>query len=157
MAREDVYNGVAGAFSMYGGLLKDVAQEIGMESALTLHAKQGVHFGAQVAGAIHAGLGGGELTIEAVTEVISGLTDGFGMDPEVEMTPSSVAFTHANCPIYDGLKMAGWEHDDIEAACNCMAGAEIEEITKAFPQLSGGLAFRASAEEPCVESFSLET
>ncbi|MCK5651494.1 MAG: hypothetical protein KAJ42_08965 [Gemmatimonadetes bacterium] len=156
MAREDVYNGVVGSFSMYGGLLKDVADAIGMESALALHAKQGVHFGAQVAGAIQARLGGGELNIEAVTEVISGLTEGFGMNPEVEMTPTSVAFTHANCPIYDGLKMAGWEHDDIEAACNCMAGAEVEEITKAFPRLSGGLVFRATAEDPCVEGFSLD-
>ncbi len=157
MAREDVYNGVASSFSMYGGLLKDVAQEIGMENALALHTKQGVHFGAQVAGAIQARLGGGELNIEAVTEVMSGLIEGFGMNPEVEMTPTSVTFTHANCPIYDGLKMAGWEHDDIEAACNCMAGAEMEEITKAFPQLSGGLVFRATAEEPCVEKFSIGT
>jgi len=156
MSREDVYSAVVGSFSMYGGLLKDVAQEIGMEKALALHTKQGVHFGAQVAGAIQARLGGGELNIEAVTEVMSGLTGGFGMNPEVEVTPTSVAFAHTDCPIYDGLKMAGWEHDDIEAACTCMAGAEVEEIAKAFPQLSGEVVFRATAEAPCVERFSLE-
>lgn len=155
MTREDVYNGVAGSFSMYGGLLKDVAQEIGMENALALHAKQGTHFGAMIAAGIQERLGGEELNIEAVTEVMSAMADGFGLTPEVEVTPTSVTFAHTNCPIYDGLKTAGWEHDEIEAACNCMAGAEAEEMARVFPQLSADLIFCANADEPCVEKFSI--
>ena len=156
MSREDVYNAVVGSSSTYGGLLRGVADAIGMEGAMALHGKQGTHFGTQVAGAIQAHLGGAEVNIEAVTKIMTGMTDGFGMHPDVEMTPTSVSFSHVNCPIYDGMKMAGWEHHEIEEACTCMAGAEVEEITKAFPQLSGEVAFRATPEAPCVERFSLE-
>jgi hypothetical protein len=156
MATEDVFNAATGAFSMYGGLLKDVAEEIGMEGALRLHAKQGENFGVMLAGMLQDRLGNDELNIRTVRAVFSNVGEGMGMAGEVEETPTKVSFLHLKCPVYEGLKMAGWDHEDIGTACNCMADAELAELTKAYSQLTGCVKFRSRPDEPCVEEFSLE-
>jgi hypothetical protein len=141
---------------MYGGLLKDVAGELGMDRALELHAKQGENFGTALAGMLRDRQGDGDLKIENLTAVFSEAGEGFGLSPDVEETPTKVSFTHHACPIYNGLKMAGWTHEEIKAACEGMAGKEIAALKEAFPQLSGCVEFRSTPEDPCVEEFSLE-
>ncbi len=155
MASEDAFNAAMSSFSMYGGLLKDVAAEFGMDRALDLHAKQGETFGTGLAGMLRDHQGDGHLKIETLTAVFSEVGEGFGLSPEVEETPTKVSFTHHRCPIYDGLKMAGWNHEEIKAACEGMVGSEIAALKEAYPQLSGCVTFRASSDEPCVEEFSL--
>ena len=49
MGSEVAFNAAKSVYSMYGALLKDVAQEFGMEHAVGLHARRGVDFGAMVA------------------------------------------------------------------------------------------------------------
>lgn len=155
MAREDAFNAVVGSFSMYGALLKDVAEDVGMDRALEFHAKQGDSFGAQLSGMLKARQGDSELSIQHLTEVFSEVVEGFGMTPDIEATPTDVEFIHHKCPIYDGLKMAGWTHDEIKAACEGMGGREIATLQEANPRLSGHLTFRPTAEEPCVEAWTL--
>ncbi len=155
MASEDAFNAVVGSFSMYGALLKDVAAEIGMERALELHAKQGENFGAMLNGMLKERQGDTDLKVETLTAVFSEVGEGFGLSPEIEETQTKVSFTHHQCPIYEGLKMAGWAHEEIKAACEGMAGGEIAALKEAYPQLSGGVTFRATPDEPCVEEFSL--
>ena len=67
-----------------------------------------------------------------------------------------MVFTHHACPIYDGLKMAGWAHEEIKLACEGMGQCEIDTMTGAFPELSGSVSFRSTPDAPCVEEFSVE-
>ena len=99
--------------------------------------------------------GDSDLSVQNLTQVFSEVGQGFGLSPEVEETPTKVSFTHHVCPIHDGLKMAGWTHEEIKAACEAMAGSEIAALKEAYPQLSGCVTFRATPDEPCVEEFSL--
>lgn len=155
MAREDAYNAAAAAFSMYGSLLKDVAEELGADRALRFHAKQGDNFGTMLSGMLKERLGDADPDVATVRKVVSEAGGGFGFDPEIQETDTSVSFTYPACPIYDGLKMAGWTHEEIREACHKTVEREMAVLRESYPGLSGGLAFRPTPDSPCVESFSL--
>jgi hypothetical protein len=156
MAREDAFDAAKAAFGMYGGFLKDVAQEIGMEKALALYAKQGQPFGAMMAGMTKEQLGDKEFDVKTFASVLSGGYQMIGLAYEIEENPASLKITVSQCPIYEGLKSAGLEDKTIELLCSGMSAAEFAEEKKVFPQLSMCLKFRSAPEQPCVEEYALE-
>lgn len=157
MASEEVFKTAAGAFGMYGGLLRSIADEYGMAKALEMHAKQGAAFGAMLAGMIKERLGDKPLDMEVFASVMTEVAETVGLVSEIEHTPTSVTFHNHKCPIYDGLKMAGWGDEAIKNACSHMAAAEAAALREAFPQLKGSLEFRPAPDQPCVEGFTLGT
>jgi hypothetical protein len=156
MGSEAAFNAAKGAFSMYGALLKDVAQDIGMEKALALHARRGEDFGAMTAGMIRDALGDDEFNMQAVASVLSGAAKEMGLVAEIEATPNSATMKISQCPIYEGCKVAGWSHEEIGTMCKRLAAAEASEIKKTYPQLSACVTFRSASDESCVEEFVWE-
>jgi len=156
MGSEVAFNASKGAYSMYGALLKDVAQDIGMEEALALHTRRGVDFGAMTAGMIKDELGDKDFNMQAVASVLSGIVEEVGLIAEVEATPTSAKMETFKCPIYEGLKMAGWSHEEVGTLCNRMVAAEATELKKTYPQLSLSSTFRSAPDKSCVEEFLWE-
>jgi hypothetical protein len=156
MGSEVAFNAAKGAYGTYGALLKDIAQEVGMERALALHARRGEGYGAMVAGMIKDELGDEEFNMQALASVLSGITEEGGLIAKVEGTQTSATCEVFECPLYEGLKMAGWSHEDIEKTCNCFGAAERNELQKSYPQLSASLKFRSAPDQSCVEEFLWE-
>jgi len=156
MAKEDSFNAAMSACSMYGGLFKDVAQELGMEKALVLHTKQGEIFGSHFASTLKEQIGNKELDVKNFGSFMRGALDGFGLTYESEETPTSILFKNYRCPFYEGFKMAGIDHDTISSMCNRMAPAEYAEINKLFPKFQAQAKFRTSPNSYCTEEFMIK-
>jgi hypothetical protein len=154
MPDENVYRAAAAAFSLYGGFFKDVVQETSLERAVSLHAKQGEAFDAMLVGMIRERLGGKELDLRTFACARAEALEVLGMTAQVEEAPGSVTIGVQNCPLYDGLRMAGVEHDTIEAMCRRGVDLGYAKLAEAFPRLSGCLKFRAAPDQPCVEEFA---
>ena len=156
MAREDAFNGAKSACAMLGGFLKDVEQEIGMEKALLLYGRQGEPLGSMLAGITKQQLGDKEFDFKTFAAVLSGAYQMFGLTYEIEENATSTKVRVFQCPIYEGFKEAGLDHQTTEALCNRMAAVEYAELKKVIPQLCGSLKFRSAPDQPCVEEFVLE-
>jgi hypothetical protein len=155
MSKKDVFNAAKGSFAFYGGFFKDVAQELGPDKAVALHANQGKPFGAAVAGMLKDELGRKKLNLAAWESVYAKACREFGITAEFEKKRSTLKAKVGHCPIYEGCISAGLDHKTIEAMCSQMAALEYEEVKKLYPQFSGCLKFRATPDESCVEEFVL--
>jgi hypothetical protein len=156
MSREAIFAATKGTFALFGGFLKDVAREIGMEKALDLYANQGETFGAMFKAMIGEELGEKELDTPTMAAVLSKAAEGFGMTVEIEESPTSVRMESFQCPIYDGFKEAGLDQETIETACSRLVVVEQAELKKAYPQLSMCVKVRSAPDEPCIEEYIIE-
>lgn len=154
MSKEEIFNASADAYSLLGGFLKDVAQEIGMDKTLALFA--GETFGSMLAGMMKEKLGDKDLDTATIAAVLSDATDSIGSTVKIEESTKSVRTEIAKCPIYHGFKEAGLDHKTIESTCNCMADGMLAEMRKSYPQLSWSVKFRSAPDQPCIEEYTIE-
>jgi hypothetical protein len=155
MQKEDAFNATKVMSTLYGGFFKEVAKEIGREKALALQAKQGEAFGDMMAGMLRAQVADKGLNIKTLSSVVSAAPAVFGMTPEVEEAATSFKLHSHQCPMYDGWKEAGLDHETIGSMCRALAATEYAALTKAFPQVSARLEFRSAPDRACVEEYSL--
>ena len=157
IAREATFNAAKAAYSAYGGLLKDVAQEMGMEKAVALHARRVQAFYVALAGMIRDRLGGNEFDLNTFSSALKDVNNTFfGCIFEIEENPGSLTCNYLQCPIYDGFRSAGLDHQAIELICTGGESSGLAEFKKALPQVSGSLRFRAAPDQSCVQEFVLE-
>ena len=155
MQKEEAFGATKVMSMLYGGFFKDVAKEVGSEKALALHAHQGEAFGHMLAGMLQAQAADKGLTITTLSSVVSEAPAIFGMTPEVEEAGTSVKLYTHQCPMYEGWKEAGLDHETIGSLCRAMAAAEYAALTKAIPQVSARLEFRSAPDKACVEHYTL--
>ena len=155
MQKEEAFGATKVMSMLYGGFFKDVAKEVGSEKAVALHAHQGEAFGHVLAGMLQAQAAEKGLTITTLSSVLSAAPAVFGMTPEVEDTAPSVTLHSHQCPMYDGFRDAGLDHETIGSMCRAMAAAEYAALTKAVPQVSARVEFRSAPDKACVEHYSL--
>ena len=76
-----------------------------------------------------------------------------GMTARVEEAPGTVTIGARNCPLYDGLRMAGVEHATIGAMRRRGVGLGYARLAEALPRLSGRLSPNpaVAAETSCHE------
>jgi hypothetical protein len=156
MAREDAFNAAKATSAILGGFFKNVANEIGLQKAVSLCAKPGEAFGAMMAGTVRERLGDKEFDMKTFASVVSGFFETCGYTYELEDTPTSIRARCFQCPFYEGYKSAGLDDQTIEAVCSRFVAAEDAGWKKVFPQLSGRLKFRSAPDQPCIEEFELE-
>jgi len=143
------------SFWMYGGVLKDLIEEIGMEKTVAIHAKRGKEFGAQLASGIKNELGSKKINLAAWQSYYAKALDAIGIKPAFDKKRSVLKTSVHQCPVYEGLMNAGLDHDTIGKMCTQMSVLEYEELKKNFPAMSVCLKFRSTPEEPCVENFTI--
>ena len=153
MSPKASYKAASASFGLYGGLFKDITQEVGFEKAAAMHANRGKEFGAQVAAMMKQELGGKKLTLNGLESMYSKILEQMGIKPEIAKKRSTLISTVHQCPVYEGLKNAGLDHNAIEKMCTQMSLAEYEQLKDSFPMLSICLKFRSTPDEPCVEEF----
>ena len=155
MSKKDTFNATKQAMTLYAGMFQDVAQEVGLEKALKLHAKQGTAMGAGVAEILKAELGRKKLNLAALESMTTKAAGSFGITPRFEKKKGVLKAFHGRCPVYEACLSVGLDPQVIERMCQQMAALEYDEIKKSFPQFSGCVKVRSMADEPCIEEFAV--
>jgi len=108
MAREDAFNAAKATSTLLGGFFKDVANEIGLEKALSLYAKHGEVLGAMMARAVKERLGDKEFDMKTLASVASGFSQICGFTYELEETPTSIKVKSSSALSTKDSKTQGW-------------------------------------------------
>jgi hypothetical protein len=156
MAKEHAYQAAMSAMSLYGGLFKTIADDVGLDKALEYHGKQGEPFGIMIGETMKQQLGDKAPTTEAIKSVTQPSMESFGFETEFEMSPTELSVKVIRCPFYDGYKMAGLDHETIGKMCSALSSGEFAKLKEYYPNISGSVKFRDSAEGYCLEKFILK-
>ena len=156
MGDQGMFEGIKTGASMYAGLYRGVAGEIGSAKALALHEKQCEAMGAMMGEAMRAQLAGKELTPHALAEVVGPLESSFGLSPMIEETPNGIIVRHKVCPFYDGYHEGGLDHAAIGSMCDAATAAQVSAMDTLLPQVSMRVEFRKTADDVCVEVYELK-
>jgi hypothetical protein len=155
MATTDTLHGATNAFTFYFAYLNGVAQEIGMEQAITLDAQVSEMMGAAQGQAIRdqAGLDDIDLATGAAL-ANAAIEEGLGISSEaLEKSAYRIVSRVGRCPIYEAAQAVGMDNESIEAVCRAGALRYMDTMVKQWnPNLSYRLReFRSSADGHCIE------
>jgi hypothetical protein len=153
MSKKSAFNAASMLIGSYGGFIKDVSQEIGLEKAVALYTNQGKQNGAAYAAMLKNELGSKKFNLGAWELTYTKLLQMLGITPDSKRKGSTLTFNVVRCPIYEGFRSAGLDHKTIEMMCNQIWASEYSELKKAYPMLSSYLKFRSAPDEPCIEEF----
>ncbi len=98
----------------------------------------------------------GGFTPENMAKLIDGAYLPMGLvNIENKVTPTSLVMTNGKCPIYEGLKMAGFDDAFIGKQCEMREAAVHAKISEAFPEVTVNFT-RNKPDGPCVTVFKVE-
>jgi hypothetical protein len=154
LGMEDVFNGAKSAMTFYDAYLKTVAEEIGMDRAVSLHTKMFETMGAMQGTMIKEQAGTEEIDTKAALSLAKSVPESLGISMEVlEENPQSVVFKVSKCPIYEAAQMMGVDAETIETLCRSGPVRFMDAVTKQLnPNYSYQLQrFRSGADDFCEE------
>ena len=154
MGMEDVFNGAKSAMTFYGAYLKTVADDIGMDKALSLHTKMFETMGTMQGEMAKEKSGPKEIDTKAAFSLAKSAPESLGIGVEVvEESPQSIALKVGKCPIYESAQMMGMDAETIETMCRSGPIRFLDAMTKQLnPNLSYKLQrFRSGADDFCEE------
>lgn len=155
MAQQEVYDAVKESFTILGGFFTEVSQDVGPERATEMYGRvfdgMGELFGTMAA----KHRGDADISGKVAAE-LEQLYPAFGIDPEMEISPTRILVHSHACPIYDGYRAAGLDHDTIEAMCRSSVACEAAAFRRIVPDGNMSLAkFRAAPDDFCTEAIEL--
>ena len=154
MAIEDVFNGAKTALTLFDAYTNTVAQEIGMERAVSLMTKMCENMGAMQGKMMKERAGIKEFDAKAAWSPVKNFKDTLGQNYELaEESPQRVVVRNGRCPIYDAARMLGMEANTIETVCRAgpirLMDAAIKQLN---PNLNARLQkFRSTPDDFCEE------
>ena len=149
------YNSAAMVMGLYGGLLQEVVKEYGFEKALEMHGKIGFTMGVSSGEELKKAAGTKKPNLKLVEEINTQMMNGFGCTFKVTEKANSVKYEISRCPMYDGLKLTGFTHEQVKKFCETMAPKEYEGIKSVLPNVRGSFKFRTKVDGTCVEEFEV--
>lgn len=160
MTEEQVFQATRKVYALYGAFFKAVAQEVGIEKALALHAHAHEEQGIASAKLIKEKMGDARFDIQRLGSVLreSNLSIGIGSEL-VRASASSALFKNSQCPMYDGYRMGGLDNETAEALCQKGAAAKLGTMLKQIdPRITYRLRYyRLKPDETCEEEISYDT
>ncbi len=157
MTEEQVFQATRKVYALYGAFFKVVAQELGMEKALALHAQAHEEQGLASAKLIKAKLGDAPFDIQRLGSILQESNLSIGIQCELARASKSTAlFRNSQCPMYDGYRMGGLDDKMAESLCQKGAAAKLGTMLK---QIAPGITYRLKyyrrkPDEPCDEEIS---
>lgn len=155
---EQAFNATMNMAAMTGAFFNGVAEEVGKERALDLLSESLENLGSTFGKAMKDQMGLDKLDVKTASSIMKGMVETYGLSSEIAEIPDRVQVKNFRCPFYEGLKMAGYEHEAIEAFCTY--GPAV--MTRAFVEKLGPNAtynfkkFRTAPDDFCVEEIVLE-
>ena len=151
-----IYRGVRGTMYLYGGLFMKLVDRVGLEEALAIHAGLQEPYGEGLAKLLSERLKGEELNMEAFREVYIS-TSTSGVENVYEKTAESFKVIGHQCPVYDGLRDAGLDHETIRRMCTEAYNSIMREFCRHYPIFETGLTYRDKADSYCIEWYRLNS
>ena len=155
MAIEDTYNGAASAMTFMNAYIKTVAEEIGMDRAVSLLTRMCESMGAIQGKILKEKAGAEELDAIAAWSLVKSVPEGIGIGAEViKESPKEIVFQTGRCPLYTAGQSLGLDNNAIETMCRNGAARLMDTMTKELnPNLSYELRkFRSGADDFCEEA-----
>jgi hypothetical protein len=140
--------------TIYDAYLKTVAEEIGMDQALSLHAKMFETMGEMQGKMIKEQAGTEEIDTKAALSMAQSAPESLGISMEViEASPQRVSFKVSKCPIYEAAQTLGLDAETIETLCRCGPVRFMDAMIKQLnPDFSYQLQrFRSGPDDFCEE------
>ncbi len=159
MAREEIYQATRKVFALYGAFYNLVAQQMGTEKALYLHAKAHEQMGIVAGKMLRDKLGKEALDLQSLDDILRESNLSIGIQSEVaERNRTSIVFRNFQCPLYDGYRLGGLDDKTAEALCQWGAPAKLgATLTYLNPDTKYNLQhYRRKADEPCEEVIQLK-
>jgi hypothetical protein len=154
MTDEQVFMATRKVYALYGAFFKAVSQEVGLDRALALHAQAHEEQGVASGKLLKEKLGDRELDLRELGSILQQSNLSIGIDSQLSHADaSSVVFSNARCPMYDGYRMGGLDDETAEALCQRGAPAKLGAMLQLLdPGISYRLTrYRSNPEEPCEE------
>lgn len=108
MADEQTFIATRKVFALYAAFFKAVAQEIGVEKALALHASAHAEQGIASAKPILDKIADAPLDIQKLGSILPQSNLSLGIHSDLaQVTASWALFKNSQCPMYDGYRMGG--------------------------------------------------
>jgi hypothetical protein len=154
MAIGDVFNGAKTALTLFDAYINTVAQEIGMERALSLMTKVCENMGATQGKMMKEQSGIKEFDAKAASSLLRTVPEGLGISMEVlEESPKKVVGKVEKCSVYEAAQMLGMDAKTIEAMCRAGSNRFMDAVAK---QLNPNLSFRVTKFRSAPDDFCLE-
>ncbi len=141
--------------TLYGKLFQAYAESTSLEKAVEVHGKIYGPAGEAWAKALKEKLKGKEIPIKIFSEVYRSLST-IGVENEYEAVPNSFKVIGHDCPVYNGLRAAGLDHDTIGLMCIEAGNQIIGEFKKSFPNVEASFRFRNYPEGTCLEEYTIK-
>lgn len=155
MAIEDVFNGAKPAFIFFDAYLNTVAQEIGMERAVSLLTKMCESMGAMRGQILKQQAGVEQADAKKVGALARAVRESLGIATEViEESSQKAVWKCARCPVYEAGQMLGM---DAKRMCRAGTSRFMDAIAKQLNPALGFqvLKYRSSADDFCEEAVVL--
>ena len=155
MAIEDTYNGAASAMTFMNAYIKTVAEEIGMDRAISLLNRMCEAMGAMQGKILKEKAGAEELDIKAAWALVKRVPEGIGIGAEViTESPKEIVVKMGRCPLHSAGQMLGMDNNTIETMCRNGPARLMDTITKELnPNFSYQLRkFRSGKDDFCEEA-----
>jgi hypothetical protein len=159
MVREEIYQAAKKIFALYGAFYNLVAQQIGAEKALYLHAKAHEQLGITAGKMLRDKLGKETPELQSLGDILRESNLSIGIESEVaERNPTSIVFRNVRCSLYDGYRLGGLDDKTAETLCQWGAPAKLgSTLTYLSPDIKYNLQhYRRKPDEPCEEVIQLK-
>ncbi len=153
MSRKDVYNGMVSGVSILGLYFKTTAESLGQNTALEIYEKVGEHFGAGNAQAWKEKFKDRTPTTKELRETLSDMYKGMGFEFKMRAGKYRVTNKISKCPFYNGLALAGLDHETIHSMCMRASRGEERMLTAAYPEYEVFAEPKTSPTGICFEGY----
>jgi hypothetical protein len=155
MGIEDNYNGATAAMTFFDAYMKTVADDIGMDRAVSLLTKMCETLGEMQGQMMKTQTGPEEIDAIAAWNLVKSIPEGIGISSEIVVeSPQEIVFKMGKCPVYAAGQMLGLDSDTIETLCRNGSTRLMHNATR---QLNSNLSyelrkFRSGLNDFCEEA-----
>jgi hypothetical protein len=152
---DEQYKLAVSDMKFYGGLLQEVVKECGWEKALEMQGrhcfKEGISWGQELKKAA----GDKKFDVKLLEATNTEMMTAFGNTFKVSETANSVKYEISRCPQYDGLKAAGFSHEQIRKMCVTMSSKQYEGFKSVLPNIIVSTKPRIKPDGICIEEYGI--
>jgi len=154
MIENAIFEASKKVYGLYGAFFKVVAQEIGIEKALELHANAHREQGLAAGKTLKNRFGEDSFDLEKLGSILKESNISFGIECVLDQSSDCFLFyKNFRCPLYDGYRAGGLDNQTAEALCQKGASAKLGNMLSYMnPNLVYNLKhYRSEPHEPCIE------
>ncbi len=157
MNDERVFLAAQKSYALYAAFFRAVAQELGTERALALHASVQAEQGIASARVLKDRMIDTPFNLQKLRFILQESDVKIGIDWQLaQMNGSSALLTNGHCSLYDGYRSGGLDEATAQELCQTGAAAKLGALLKEFdPRICYCLKFyRGTPDEACIEEIS---